>query len=54
MALIKEGVVDGVEKDEARAGRAFLALVAEGGTDDRGGGFVEVGVIIEDDGVLAA
>ena len=49
-----DAVVIFLENDEPRAGGTFLSLVTEGGinrVDDR---FVEVGVGIDDDGILAA
>ena len=48
-----EGVVDAVEDDHPRAGRALLAGVAEGALEDADDRLVEVGVVVDDDGVLA-
>ena len=51
---IEEGVVDGFGDDGAGAGGALLAVEAEGGGGDAIDGGVEVGVGVDDDGVLAA
>src|SRR5690606_28822970 len=47
-------VVDILVDDGARAGRALLTLEAEGGDDDALDGRVDVGLVVDDDGVLAA
>ncbi len=49
----EEGVVDPVEHDHPRAGRALLAGVAEGALEDADDRLVEVGVVVDDDRVLA-
>src|SRR5205823_728156 len=49
-----ELVIDGLDDDQTRARRALLAGVAERRVDDGRHGLVEVGVGIDDDGVLAA
>mgnify|MGYP006896404140 CR=1 FL=1 len=51
---LDKSVVDGVEHDHARAGRALLPLKAEGRIHDLRHGFVKVGVVVHDGGVLAA
>ena len=49
----QEGVVDSLEDDDPGAGRAFLAGVPEGTLHHAHDGLVEVGVVIDDDRVLA-
>ena len=49
-----EPVIDGVDHDHPGAGRAFLALEAEGRVHHADHGLVEVGVVVDDDGVFAA
>ena len=49
-----EGVVRSVEDDRPRARGALLAGVAEGGGHGLEHRLVEVGVVVDDDGVLAA
>ena len=46
-------VVDGVDHDQPGQGRALLSRVPEGRADDDGDGLVEVGVGVDDEGVLA-
>ena len=50
---VEEGVVDGLGDDDAGAGGALLAVEAEGGGGDAVDGGVEVGIGVDDDGVLA-
>ncbi len=49
-----EGVVNSFEHDDSRAGRALLTGVAEGALQGPDHGLVEVGVVVDDEGVLAA
>ncbi len=49
-----ERVEDVVHRDDARRGGTLLARVAEGALQDGGHRVVEVGVGVDDDGVLAA
>ena len=51
---LEERVEHGREHDHARGGGAFLPRVRERARDDRRHGLVEVGVAVDDDGVLAA
>src|SRR5688500_10364362 len=51
---VYERVIDRTQHDDARAGGALLAGVAEGAGGDAVDGFVEVGVFVHDDGVLPA
>ena len=50
----QEGVVQPRRHDRPAARRAFLAGVAEGAGDDAVDRLVQVGVVVDDDGVLAA
>src|SRR5262249_52860009 len=50
----EEGVVQSADHDDARAGRALLPGVAEGAVGHAVYRFVQVGVVVHDDGVLAA
>ena len=50
----EEFVVDVGVHDETRTGAALLTLEAEGGGDDLLGGEFEIGVIVDEDSVLAA
>ena len=50
----KSVAVDGVEHDHARAGRALRPLKTEGRIHDLRHGFVKVGIVVHDGGVLAA
>ena len=52
--LFEELVVDALVDDGARAGRALLALEAEGGLGDAFDGGVDVGIGVDDDRVFAA
>src|SRR6185295_6725364 len=47
-------VVSRADDNEASAGAAVLARVTEGRDEDAGDGLIEVGVFVDDDGVLAA
>ena len=51
---LEELVVDAVEHDRPAARRAFLAAVAEGRLPHAEHGLVQVGRLVDDDGVLAA
>ena len=50
----QEGVVQRRRHDHAAARRTFLAGVAEGAGDDAMNRLVQVGVVVDDDGVFAA
>ncbi len=50
----EESVMDSLQHDDPRAGRAFLARVAERALNHAHHGLVEVGVVIDNDRVLAA
>src|SRR5262249_31183589 len=47
-------IVDRINDHRARAGRAFLARISEGRSDDACRGFIKVRRFINDDGVFAA
>ena len=51
---LEELVVDAVQHDRPAAGRAFLAAIAEGRLAHAQHGLVQVGRVVDDDGVLAA
>src|SRR5262245_44793855 len=50
----QQKVVDFVDQDKARGSRTLLTLVAKGRLKDVNHSLVEIGVLIDDDGVLAA
>ena len=49
-----DGVVGAVDDDQPRRGRALLAGVPEGRVGRGGDGLIRVGVVVDDEGVLAA
>ncbi len=51
--FLQECVIDSLVDNHSRAGRAFLAAEAEGGSEHALDGRIQIGLRIHDDGVFA-